>query len=60
MHNAACKADMTKQERIMRTMRELYSPVRTADVTTALQLIWAAGRQGGRAREHTRVGGSHI
>eukprot|EP00959_Pyramimonas_sp_CCMP1952_P310227 6492784-Pyramimonas_sp.AAC.1 len=50
---------MTKQERIVHTMKELHSAVHTADVTTALQMIRAAGRQreGEGARStHVREG----
>eukprot|EP00959_Pyramimonas_sp_CCMP1952_P316124 6616456-Pyramimonas_sp.AAC.1 len=47
-HNAARRTDMTKQERIMHTTRELNSTVQTADVIISLRLVRAAGRRGGR------------
>eukprot|EP00959_Pyramimonas_sp_CCMP1952_P287285 6008245-Pyramimonas_sp.AAC.1 len=48
LHNAARRTDMTKQERIMHTTRELNSTAHTADVTNCLRLIRAAGRRVGR------------
>eukprot|EP00959_Pyramimonas_sp_CCMP1952_P123914 2590657-Pyramimonas_sp.AAC.1 len=48
LHDAARKTDMTKQELIMHTTRELNSTVHTADVTNFSRQIRAAGRRGER------------
>eukprot|EP00959_Pyramimonas_sp_CCMP1952_P413611 8666579-Pyramimonas_sp.AAC.1 len=54
---------MTKQERNVHAMKELHSTAHTADVTKALQLIRAAGRQGrgeGAGGTHVREGATHL